>query len=84
MGVWIDGNHASDDGSSDEHNIDGSQYIILETELDRREDDIEKEIEDERQRYDECYLPSPRHPEHLAEGDDDQDIQYTPYRSEQP
>lgn len=49
-GVGPDGQHRPDKSAEDEQDVSGSQKIVFETELDRRESEIENKIQNEWQK----------------------------------
>ena len=49
FGMRIDGDKRPDERGEDEENVESGQVIILETELDGRESEIEDEVEQEGQ-----------------------------------
>ena len=75
----MDTAHRPDQCPEDEKYIDRREHITSETELQRRECNIEEEIEGKWQCDDPGDLLPPRHHEDGGKGHEDSDIQHGPY-----
>ena len=82
--VWINRDKRPDEGREDEDNVDGGKIVILQTELEVGEGEIENEIENERQCHHERHFPFRCHPEDLAKRNGDHGVEQSPYGTEQP
>lgn len=82
--VRVDGEHCPHERAENEQDVDGGEEIVFEPELQRREREVEKQIEDEWQRDGERDLLLPRHNENFSERDCDDDVERRPDGAKEP
>lgn len=76
--------HRPDERAQDKHDIQGCKRKAHESELYRREDEVEDEVGKERKDVSEINLPFPPFVGDIAEGYEDDGIQHRPHRTEEP
>jgi hypothetical protein len=82
--VWIDDNHRPDKSRENKENIQGGQIIILQAELNRGEEEIENQIENERQKNNHRQFFVEHFIKNCTERNKNNDIKHSPDRTEKP
>ena len=82
--VGVNHFHRPTERDENKENIEGGEKIVLKSELDWAESEVENEIEDEGQSYGGWDFSPYKLIENCAEGDDDKNVEHTPYRTEEP
>lgn len=80
----IDGDHRPDERAEYEQDIDRGEDVVLKTELEPSEGEVEDEIESERQSDHPRHLPLESLIEDGAEGGGDDRVEYRPHRAKEP